>query len=237
MKHPVGSSQRDGRVTLGARAHAGYDLDTICSTPDRLISEVTAIMSRSAQPHKWAIKKHTACPLPHPCISNCANRLLHPSHLIRMSMVMAKVPSSPLRVTEPGQGDPQHFQIESNEHRRVISIKSTQESPLPNLSDTGILEHAPLKRNIWPERDEAESTLSKLVSLGKRKEPSPPLDDLLGDSSESSRADSPLPPRKVARISHAIKKVAGPTKLSHEVPLETNPSGVYPCPCSKLCVT
>ena len=153
-----------------------------------------------------------------------------------MSVIMAKVPSSALGVTEPGQGDSRRFQIDSNEHRRVVSIKRTQADPLSCLSDAGILEHAPLKRKVAnrSERDEAESTLSRLASLGKRKEPSPSLDDLLGDSSESSRADSPLPLRKVARISHAIKKVASPSKVPHEAPLEIGSSSVYPCPYSKL---
>lgn len=188
------------------------------------------------EPHEWAIKKHTACPLPLPRIPNCANYLPHPSHLIHMSVIMAQVPPSTLRVTEPGQGDPRRFQIDSNERRLVISIKRTQADPLPNPSDIGILEHTALKRNVAnrSERDEPESTLPKLASLGKRKEPSPPPDDLLGDTSESSRADSPLPPRKVARISHATRMVANPTNLPHEAPLETSLNSMYPFPYSKL---
>jgi len=141
---------------------------------------------------------------------------------------MTSVSSSAPGVTEPGQGDPRRFQIGSSEHRRVVSIKAAQTDPPSSHSDSCILRLAPLKWNVpnCSERGGAESSLSKLRSLGKRKEPSSPLDNLLGDSSESSRADSPLPPRKVARISHDIN----PTRLPYESPPETSSSSKYPCP-------
>ena len=156
-----------------------------------------------------------------------------------MSVVMAKVSSSAPGVTEPGKGDPQRFQTDSSEHRRVIFIDKAQADPLSNLSDFRILGRAPLKGDVAnrSERDEAGGSLSKLPSTGKRKEPSSPLDDLLPDSSESSRAESPLAPRKVARISHAIKKVANPTKLSCEPSPEISSTSVYLSPYSKLRVT
>lgn len=180
----------------------------------------------------WAIKKDAACPLPRPFISPCANRLPHSNHCIHMSVVMSNVPSSASMVTEPGRGDPP-FQIDSRENRSSIPIQNAQSNTLPKHSDICILECAPLDRNVAnrSERDEAGNSISGLPSLGKRKEPSPPLDELLDDSSESSRADSPLPPRKVAKISHARKRV---TKLTRESPLEASSSSMYPFPLSKL---
>jgi len=149
-----------------------------------------------------------------------------------MSVVMVQVPSSTPVATEPGKGDPR-FQIDSSKNRGVVSIKTAQVDTLSKRSDTCILECAPLKWNVAnrPERDEAGNSISNLPTLGKRKEPSSPLDDLLDDSSESSRADSPLRPRKVARTSHAPKNVASPTP--REPLLGTSSSSAYSCPCSK----
>jgi len=180
----------------------------------------------------WAIKKDTACPLPPPCISNCANRLPHSNHYIHMSVVMSNVPSSTSVVTEPGRGEPP-FQIDSSENRCAMSIQNVQADTLSKHSDIRILECAPLNRNV-AERDEAGTSISELPSLGKRKEPSSPLDELLDCSSESSRADSPLPPRKVARISHALKRVINPTKPPRDSLLEASSSSMYPFPLSKL---
>lgn len=184
----------------------------------------------------WAIKKDTACPLPHPRISNSANRLLHSNYWIHMSMVMPNAPSSASVVTEPGSGGLPPFQIDSNENQLVVSIQNIPESTLSEHSDICILECAPLKRTVAKrsERDEAGNNVPELSSLGKRKEPSSPLDEFLDDSSESSRADSPLPPRKVARVSHALKRVANQTKLPRGSHLEASSSSMYPFPLSKL---
>jgi hypothetical protein len=183
----------------------------------------------------WPIKKDAACPLPRPCISNCANRLPPSNHYIHMSVVIANVPSSTSLVTEPGRGDAP-FQMDSSENRCAIPIQNAQAGTLSKHSDICILEYAPLKRNPdnRSERDEAGYSISELPSPGKRKERSSPLDEVLDDSSESSRADSPLPPRKVARISHALKRVTSPNKTSRESPLEASSSSMYSFPLSQL---
>lgn len=153
-----------------------------------------------------------------------------------MSVVMANVPSSASVVTEPVSGDLRPFHIDSSKNQRVVSIQSAPETTLSKHSDIRILECAPLERSVanLSERGEAGTSILKLPSLGKRKEPSSPLDDLLDDTSESSRADSPLPPRKVARVSHTLKKVVDPTKLARGSLLEASSSSMFPFPLSKL---
>ncbi len=153
-----------------------------------------------------------------------------------MSVVMANVPSSASMVTEPGSGDLRPFQIDSSKNQCVVSIQNAPEITLPKQSDICILECAPLERSVAnrSDRGEAGNNILKLPSLGKRKEPSSPLDELLDYSSESSRADSPLPPRKIVRVSHTLKKVANPTKLAHGSLLEASSSSRFPFPLSKL---
>jgi hypothetical protein len=155
-----------------------------------------------------------------------------------MSLFMSKVPSSAPRVIEPDKGDSRRFQLHSGQNRRIAPITKPQADPLFNLSDFCILERPPLERNGTnrSERDE-RGILSKLPLIGKRKEPLSPLEDFLGDSSETSCS---LRPRKVARFSHAMKKVASSTQIPLESPLETSSSSVnltHVQPCESLEVT
>jgi hypothetical protein len=137
MKRFVGiwSGEPDASLWRSMRMH-DMTLGTACSTPDRLLSGSHWCTEPFYEPHEWAIKKDTACPLPHPA-SRIVQTVFPPNHWIHMSMVMANIPSSAPMVTEPGKGDPQRFQIDSSENRRVISIEknsSRSHSPISLIS-------------------------------------------------------------------------------------------------------